>query len=309
MSRSPAAMEHCWTHRPAPNRRSKWFTLCHLDSGAEKEPHLVVADLQNASLMLFNDEGHFCRDLIPPHAPWHPAAVAAGVQNTLAVCDWLSNAVCLNFFNHDLTFQRAELLGRANLTRPYSVAMTTVGNWVVADEDSLVLLDPFGGLIRRVHLPGQAHWQPRFVTTDAKQRIVVSAPSRGQVTLCDASGTPHKHFEGLGHPSGVLVNDLGQLLVCEQQRGAVSLFDARGDYLYDVISRERSLPRANDEALATQKWMPVAIATTTPGQVCLSASYGTDFVVQCFAYEFMPSSARSSKSSSLFTTFSSPRFG
>lgn len=285
------AMEHCWTHRPAPERRSKWLTLCRFDTNLG-EPRLIVADLQNSVLLLLDEEGRYQCDLLRPQLAWRPAGVAAGVQNTLAVCDWASNAVSLHFFDADLNHQRAELLGRSNLTRPYSVAMTTVGNWVVADHDSLLLLDPFGGLIRRVQLPSP----PRHVTTDTKQRIIVSCPQSGHVLICDPAGSPIRQLEGLNHPSGVLVSDLDRLLVCDQKRGAVALFDYRGSHLYDVIARDRSLPRSTDPLLAPDRWLPVSITSTTPGQAVLAAAYDQDFVIQCFAYDFVPSSSRSTAS-------------
>jgi DNA-binding beta-propeller fold protein YncE len=77
---------------------------------------------------------------------------------------------------------------------------------------------------------------PTHITTDARQRLIISDPEIPAVHVLDAAGKNSFRIVGgpqhrLREPNGVAVDEAGNIYVADRKRGMILVYDANGDFL------------------------------------------------------------------------------
>ena len=140
--------------------------------------------------------------------------------------------------------------------RPVSVACTGDGNFIIGSRNNSIC---------KYNQHGQQIWEkelsfcPWCISTDHKNRILVSNTNGGYVTVYDKDGgvqmfsfraaTDHKKLA----PRGLCVDDVDNILVVDEDSHSVVLYDPRGQFvkkLVDVEGDPDSVALYNDSYLA-----------------------------------------------------------
>ena len=122
-------------------------------------------------------------------------------------------------------------------TQPWSVACTGDGHFIVGSNNNF---------IHKYNIHGQQIWEqelsfrPEYICTDHKNRILVSNPDGGCVTVYNEDGVEIFSFPASTDqrklaPRGLCVDDEDNILVVDDHSKSVLLYDPRGQFLKKLV--------------------------------------------------------------------------
>ena len=137
-----------------------------------------------------------------------------------------------------------------------------------------------GGTIKRIlTLHGRNPFKcPRHVTVNASDDVIVSDAGDNLVVLFNDSGQVVWEYGGgeggagvgeLDNPAGVCADNLGNVLICDQNNDRVVLLDSAGNFLCHVLEGSENIER------------PAAVAVDKDGRMVVAQEDGR---VKVFSY-------------------------
>ncbi|CAL8096020.1 unnamed protein product [Calicophoron daubneyi] len=242
-----------------------------------REHKILVADINNASIQVFNESGQFLFRIgeygYHPGQLMRPVDVAETINGNYLVSDYELH--CVTVYNPSGSYMSR--FGQRYLSGPKGLIADSRGRILVVDQKACMvcIFKPTGKFINRFGSRGTGDNQfinPTFVAVNSQDEIYVSDYTQHSIKVFDVNGLflfkfgVHGMDVGMLHsPTGLAFDKHDNLFISDWGNNRVQIHGVAGTYLQTVNSQIEPLngPQGVAYHSATGKLM-----VTDPGNFC-----------------------------------------
>ena len=202
---------------------------------------IVVADLNNGRIQIFNKDGEFQRKF--GSQGFKPCGVVVRKDGDIAVTDTCNNVNCIKVYSP--TGIRKSSFGQGAFNYPFSIALDSKERYIVSDsaKNEIVIIDDKGRPVH--HFPTRTKFA-FYLAVNSKDQILSSDWYHHCVRVFDMQGNLLNRIGTRGFDKGQLMiplgicigpNDFLYILDCKCQR--VAVFSSDGNFVKNILEDKK----------------------------------------------------------------------